>query len=67
MQWIVEWYPAGKTSVNSKLNLPGKWGWLTMEIPGPIIVLWLVKVLPGELHMSSLPWQNLTMAGMYVR
>ena len=30
------------------------------------MVLYLMKTLPTEMHISRLPWQNTTMAGMYV-
>lgn len=67
VQWFVNWYPAGKTSTESRLNFPGKWAWLTMEVPGFIIILYTMRTLPTQLGLSSLPWQNWALAGLYVR
>lgn len=64
-QWIIKWYPAGKTSTDSRLNLPGKWAWLTMEAPAFITLLYIMRTLPKELNLSFLPWQNWAMAGLY--
>merc|ERR1712093_472471 len=33
-QWVQPWYGAGKTSTNSRFNIPGKIAWITMETPG---------------------------------
>jgi 3-oxo-5-alpha-steroid 4-dehydrogenase 1 len=57
----------GKTSIDSRFNIPGKWGWLTMEIPGSLILLYTVFTLPNELGLSSLPWGNWAMVCMFVR
>ena len=57
----------GKTSNNSRFNIPGKLAWLTMEAPGFITLLYIMWSLPKELGIESLPWGNWTMAGMFVR
>lgn len=63
----------GKTSVTSRFNIPGKIGWLTMEAPGFITLLYTMYTLPRELGISEsgqgfngLPWANWTMAGLFV-
>ena len=71
-QWFVDFYPQGKTSIESRLNLPGRYAWLIMELPGMFIVLYLMYTLPSQSHLnitggaSGLPWVNWTMAGLYV-
>jgi len=56
----------GKTSTESRLNLPGKLAWFLMETPGMLVVLWSVLTLPKQLGVSeTLPWPNYTMAGLY--
>ena len=66
MQWLTDWYPQGKTSSSSRLNIPGKWAWFTMEAPGFIILLYIMFTLPTELGIAELPWGNWAMAGMFV-
>lgn len=56
----------GKTSVTSRLNLPGRIGWLTMEAPGFLTLLYLMKVLPEQHGIDDLPWQNKVLAGLFV-
>ncbi|KAK5171070.1 uncharacterized protein LTR77_004214 [Saxophila tyrrhenica] len=65
-QWITPWYPAGKTSTTSPLNLPGKWAWTIMESPTILIMTYVMLTLPAQEGLSSLPWGNWTMAGLYV-
>lgn len=67
MQWCLNWYGMGKTSVTSRLNLPGKIGWLTMETPGFLLLLYLMFTLPEMNGIESLPWENKTMATLFVR
>jgi len=55
----------GKTSIESRLNLPGKWGWFTMEAPGFLTLLYIMFTLPKELGLESLPTSNWAMAGMF--
>ncbi|KAH6674521.1 steroid 5 alpha-reductase [Halenospora varia] len=65
LQWFISWYGAGKTSSNSKFNLPGKIAWITMEVPGFLTVLYIMNTLPGQLRISHLPWENKAMAGLF--
>ena len=65
-QWVSDFYPQGKTSVESRFNIPGKIGWATMEVPGFITLLYIVWTLPGELGLAGLPRENWLMAGMFV-
>ena len=53
-QWIVSYHPAGKTSRESPLNLPGRFGWFLMEIIGPVNLLAILYTqLDGDL--AALP------------
>jgi hypothetical protein len=55
----------GKTSITSRLNLPGRIGWVTMEIPGTISLLYTVYALAPNNNPRELPWQALAMAAMF--
>lgn len=66
MQWVTDWYPVGKTSTQSRLNLPGKLAWALMETPGLLIVGYSIFALPAQLGVADrLAWGNYTMAGLY--
>jgi 3-oxo-5-alpha-steroid 4-dehydrogenase 1 len=67
LQWVIPWYGMGKTSTESMLNLPGKIGWLTMEITGLTTLLYIMFTLPGKIGIEELPWENWCMAGLFVR
>jgi 3-oxo-5-alpha-steroid 4-dehydrogenase 1 len=57
----------GKTALaSSRLNIPGKWAFFIMEIPGMLTLLYLVRALPAELGIERLPWENRLMVGMFV-
>lgn len=58
----------GKTSTASRLNLPGRIGWLTMEVPGFMSLLYMMRTLPAQhgFTLSDLPWQNKVLAGLFV-
>jgi 3-oxo-5-alpha-steroid 4-dehydrogenase 1 len=66
MQWFSSFYGMGKTSVTSKLNIPGKIAWFTMEIPGFTTLLYIMKTLPAQQGITDLPWQNKVLAGLFV-
>ncbi|KAJ9138672.1 3-oxo-5-alpha-steroid 4-dehydrogenase 2 [Pleurostoma richardsiae] len=66
LQWLISWYGMGKTSVKSVLNLPGRIGWMTMECPGFLTLLYIMKTLPAEQGITDLPWQNKVLAGLFV-
>jgi len=66
-QWVLDWYPQGKTSTVSRFNIDGKWGWFTMESIGFVTLLYIMYALPRELGIGELPWGNWTMAGCFVR
>lgn len=57
----------GKTSVTSRLNLPGRLGWFTMEVPGFLTLLYMMRTLPAIHGIEDLPWQNKVLAGLFVR
>ena len=63
---MITWYPHGKTSIESRLNIPGKIAWITMEVPGFLIVLYIMNTLPAQLGLNELPWENKVMGGMFV-
>jgi len=56
----------GKTSVTSRLNLPGRVGWLLMEAPGFLTLLYHMRTLPAQVGIEELPWQNKVLAGLFV-
>ncbi|PVH84494.1 steroid 5 alpha-reductase [Cadophora sp. DSE1049] len=64
-QWVQPWYGAGKTSTNSRFNIPGKIAWLTMETPGLLSLLYVMNTLPAQVGMTEIPWENKVMAGLY--
>lgn len=66
-QFITKWYPAGKTSTESRLNIPGKIGWATMEAPGFITLLYIMLTLPQKNGIEHLPGANWLMAALFVR
>ncbi|KAI9676789.1 MAG: hypothetical protein M1829_002884 [Trizodia sp. TS-e1964] len=66
IQWAHDFYPAGKTSIVSPFNIPGKIGWITMEAPGFITLLYIMFTLPGELGLKgALPLGNWLMASLF--
>ncbi|TVY32058.1 Uncharacterized protein LSUB1_G007742 [Lachnellula subtilissima] len=65
-QWSISWYGMGKTSTSSRFNIPGKIAWLTMEVPGFLIVLYIMYTLPNQLGLLGLPWENKAMGGLFV-
>ena len=56
----------GKTSIISKLNIPGRIAWFTMEVPGFMTLLYYMKTLPAQHGITDLPWQNKVLAGLFV-
>lgn len=79
-QFFIGWYPMGKTSVQSRFNLPGKYAWAAMETPGFVVLLTIMVLLPGARTgeegidgvvgvgdgKEGLPWENWLMAGLFV-
>ncbi|KAK3297803.1 uncharacterized protein B0H64DRAFT_458353 [Chaetomium fimeti] len=70
LQWLIPWYGMGKTSVTSRFNLPGRIGWLTMEAPGFLTLLYHMRTLTPTLSQNGggegLPWQNKFLATLFV-
>lgn len=62
---MIQWYPQGKTSIQSRYNLPGKWAWLVMESPGFMSLLYCMWAIPKQEGLDGLPWANWTMAAMF--
>ncbi|EFX06309.1 3-oxo-5-alpha-steroid 4-dehydrogenase family protein [Grosmannia clavigera kw1407] len=58
LQWAIKWYGMGKTSVQSVLNIPGRIGWLTMECPGFLTLMYIMNTLTKQEGIDDLPWQN---------
>lgn len=68
-QWLPfgrAWYQMGKTSGNSRWNLPGKLGWITMEIPGFLSLVYSMNVLPAKLGTRELPFENKLLGSLFV-
>lgn len=57
----------GKTSVPSRLNVPGRLGWFLMEAPGFLTLIYIMLTLPKLSGVTDLPWQNLVLGGLFVR
>ena len=66
VQWLLDFYPQGKTSIDSRFNLPGKIGWATMEAPGFILLLYIMYSLPKQVGLDSVPSVNWVMAALFV-
>ena len=56
----------GKTSTESRFNVPGKIGWATMEAPGFITLLYIMYSLPKQEGIENLPLENWVMATCFV-
>jgi hypothetical protein len=67
LQWFIPWYSMGKTSTISRLNIPGKIAWITMESPGFLTLLYIMFTLPTKLAIDKLPWENWALASLFVR
>ncbi|MCJ1476624.1 hypothetical protein MMC13_005292 [Lambiella insularis] len=66
LDYFFNFYPQGKSSIVSPLNLPGKVGWFSMEVPGFITLLYIMWTLPKELGLAGLPGVNWLMAALFV-
>lgn len=66
LQWVIKWYGMGKTSVASPFNIPGRIGWMTMEAPGFLTLLYIMNTFPQEHGITDLPWQNRVLGGLFV-
>ncbi|EGR44612.1 uncharacterized protein TRIREDRAFT_82177 [Trichoderma reesei QM6a] len=66
LQWVIKWYGMGKTSVASRFNIPGRIAWMTMESPGFLTLLYVMKTLPQRAGVEDLPWQNRVLGGLFV-
>jgi len=56
----------GKTSIESRLNIPGKIAFVTMEAPGFITLLYIMFTLPHINGMKEVPTGNWLMAVLFV-
>lgn len=64
-QFVTDWYPMGKTSIDSRWNIPGKIAWMTMEVPGFVTLLYIMFTLPEINHMEQVPIGNWLMAALF--
>ncbi|KFY19079.1 hypothetical protein V493_08161 [Pseudogymnoascus sp. VKM F-4281 (FW-2241)] len=64
VQWLTAYYPMGKTSTTSCLNIPGKLAWVLMELPAPLLLVYTMTGLRATLPPP--PGENLILAGIYV-
>ena len=55
----------GKTSKESRFNIPGKIGWITMEVPGTIALLYCMSTIPAD-GITSLPLENRILGSLFV-
>lgn len=55
----------GKTSIDSRFNIPGRIAWILMELPGVLTLLYLMFALPAQNKISTLPMANWLMAGLF--
>ncbi|KAF7717380.1 Uncharacterized protein PECH_006682 [Penicillium ucsense] len=64
IEWVLSWYPAGKTSLKSSpFNIPGRLAWFAMEIVGPVNLLYnLSHTTPS---LAELPMINKLMVALY--
>jgi 3-oxo-5-alpha-steroid 4-dehydrogenase 1 len=66
----------GKTSTESRFNLPGRYAWCAAELVGPLNLLFIIFALPSRLHPApnssssllgtGLPAKNELLAALYV-
>jgi len=56
----------GKTSIDSRWNIPGKIAWVTMEAPGFITLLYIMSTLPHINGLKEVPTGNWLMAVLFV-
>ena len=66
----------GKTSSDSRFNLPGRYAWAVVELVGPVNLLYIIFALPSKLNPTpsattsflgtGLPAQNEIMACLYL-
>ncbi|KAL6236104.1 hypothetical protein BDW75DRAFT_123026 [Aspergillus navahoensis] len=69
-QWLTSWHPAGKTSSKDSIfNIPGRIAWFTMEIVGPLNLLYILTTIPAKLptlDIRTLPLSNKLVASLYI-
>ncbi|KAL2755276.1 hypothetical protein ACRALDRAFT_1077011 [Sodiomyces alcalophilus JCM 7366] len=65
-QFATSWYGMGKTSVDSRINIPGRVAWFLMECPGFTLLLYIMSTLPKQAGITDLPWQNKALASLFV-
>ncbi|PUU84411.1 3-oxo-5-alpha-steroid 4-dehydrogenase-domain-containing protein [Tuber borchii] len=60
---LPEFYPAGKTSYTSIFNVPGKLGWILMELCSPLTLLYTIYTNPER--TGGLPKIHIWLATLY--
>ncbi|KAL8848117.1 MAG: hypothetical protein Q9221_006837 [Calogaya cf. arnoldii] len=65
VQWLVDFYPQGKTSIPSHFNIPGKFAWAVMETPGFVCLLYCMFSIPATQGIQKLPAANWLMAALF--
>ncbi len=79
---VAQWTPIrevqymGKTSTQSRFNLPGRYAWCIAESVGPLNMLYIIFTLPAKVNPppnssssilgTGLPAKNELLAGLYV-
>ncbi|PNY25984.1 Uncharacterized protein TCAP_04080 [Tolypocladium capitatum] len=65
--WLFAWKGmGGKLPAPSRFNMPGRVAWLTMEVPGFLTLLYIMRTLPQQHGIHDLPWQNRVLGGLFV-
>ncbi|KAG9243347.1 3-oxo-5-alpha-steroid 4-dehydrogenase-like protein [Calycina marina] len=57
-------YIMGKTSKDGWFNIPGRIGWITMEVPGTIALLYCMITIPED-GVNSLPLGNKILGSLF--
>ncbi|PLB34443.1 3-oxo-5-alpha-steroid 4-dehydrogenase family protein [Aspergillus candidus] len=67
LEWLTPYYPAGKSSLpKNSLNIPGRLGWMLMELVGPFNLLYILSTQCSNLGIDSLPWPNKLVVALYL-
>ncbi|PKY02171.1 hypothetical protein P168DRAFT_273148 [Aspergillus campestris IBT 28561] len=67
LEWLTPYYPAGKSSLpKATLNIPGRLGWMLMELIGPLNLLYILRTQCSNLGIDSLPLPNKLVVALYL-
>lgn len=70
IQVVIPLFGMGKHSIESRLNIPGKLAWVTMEVPTLILTGYIANTLPSQVGIpggfSGLPGPNKLMLALFM-